>query len=334
VLTSKFNYNDAFSINLGLFSVPQQQKLRDTRVTIAGTGGAGGVIAIMLARSGIARFTLIDFDTYSITNLNRQIGCFIDTIGMYKAEVIKKEILRINPEAGVTAVNRILSLEELDTVLDNTDVYFSEADDLAYSTHSLIMAQQKNLLGISYMPMGMAGYIMVFPPGQSKIYDPTDMFGGPAGLDYDALKGFQDNPVNRSGRRWHITQGKMRIEWFNKWRRGETTLTQLCPSVWIGASLACIEAIKFITGKAKTIEPPKMWQIELAENRIKVKRFRKRTWLFSKYIFWVFNTQKLGIGRVLQKNTLKALENDLARMEKEEAAGKKPRLPFLWKHVI
>jgi len=329
-----FNYDEVFGINLGLFSSEEQQKLRNARVTIAGIGGAGGVIAVMLARSGFTRFNLIDFDTYSISNLNRQIGCFTDTIGRYKAEVIKEEILRINPQAEVAAINRILPLGELGTLLDKTDVYFSEADDLAYSTRSLIMAQQKNLMSISYMPMGMAGYIMVFPPGQSRIYDPTDMFGGPEGLDYNELKKFQEDPVYRSGRRWHITQGKMRIEWFKSWCRGEKTLTQLCPAVWAGASLACIEAIKYIAGKLQRIQPPWMWQVELGENRIRVKKFRRRTWLFSKYIYRVFNLEKHGIGRALKRSTLSALAKDLDRMEKEEAEGKTAHLPLLWKHII
>ncbi len=115
---NQFNYHQAFSINLGLFSPSEQQRLREARITIAGTGGAGGVIAIMLARSGVENFTLIDCDTYSITNINRQIGCFVDTLGQYKAEVIKNEILRINPGANITCINRAIPLEELKTLLD------------------------------------------------------------------------------------------------------------------------------------------------------------------------------------------------------------------------
>ena len=73
-------------------------------MTIVGVGGAGGVMAIALARSGIANFNLVDFDVYSLSNLNRQIGCFMDTLGKYKSEVVKSEILRINPEAKVNAI--------------------------------------------------------------------------------------------------------------------------------------------------------------------------------------------------------------------------------------
>lgn len=99
----EFNYDSAFRINLGLFSNDEQQKLKNAKVAIAGIGGAGGVIAITLARSGVANFTLVDFDTYSLSNMNRQIGCFMDTLDKYKPDVIKREILRINPGANVIA---------------------------------------------------------------------------------------------------------------------------------------------------------------------------------------------------------------------------------------
>lgn len=81
----------------------------------------GGAIAIMLARTGISHFNLIDFDTYSISNLNRQIGCFIDTLGKFKSDVIKTEILRINPEADVNAVITKLSMDELKSLLIDSD---------------------------------------------------------------------------------------------------------------------------------------------------------------------------------------------------------------------
>ena len=105
----------------------------------------------------------------------------------------------------------------------------------------------------------------------------------------------------RNGRRWHMSQGKMRVEWFRKWCKGETTLTQLCPGVWAGGSLAAIEIIKYVTGKWRQVTPPKMWQLELGDNRIKAVGFRRRTWLFSKFIYRAFNTDFLGIGKAIRK---------------------------------
>jgi molybdopterin/thiamine biosynthesis adenylyltransferase len=330
----KFDYSEAFRINSGILSPEQQNKLRHARITVVGTGGAGGVIAIMLARSGIGNYTLVDFDTYSMSNLNRQIGCFMDTIGQYKCEVIKSEILRINPEANVTTVTRKLSMEDLDKLLDDTDVYFSEAADLAYSNCSLVLAQRKKKMAVCYMPSGMTGYVMSFPPGLKKIVDPTDLFGGPRGLCYDDQAKFQKNPDYRKGRRWHVTQGNMRAEWFKRWCSGEETLTQLCPSVWLGASLAAMEAVKYLTGKWKVVGAPKIWRVELAENRVVARKFRQRTRLFSKFIYWAVNIKAFGIGERIRKNSIASVDKDLACMEKQEACGKCAKQPFMWRHII
>ena len=329
-----FDYGRFYAIQNGIFSEAEQKKLKVMRVLVVGAGGAGGTIAMILARTGFTRFTLVDFDTYSLSNTNRQIGCFEDTLGRYKVEVVKNEIMRINPEAQVECINRKLSLEELDNRLDEHDIYFSEADDLAYSTCSLVMAQKKQKLAISFMPSGLTGYVMVFPQGMKRVYDPTDMFGGPEGLSYEELLSFQNDPTCRSGRRWHISQGKMRVEWYRRWCRRQAPLTQLCPAVWAGASLAAIEAVKHITGKWKKASAPRMWQLELGENRIKPVKFRRRSWLFGKYIYKAMSVKALGIGERIRMITEKSLQRDLARMEKEEAAGKSPRLPFMWKHLI
>ncbi|MBA7484855.1 hypothetical protein ES707_20386 [subsurface metagenome] len=303
-------------------------------MTIVGVGGAGGIAAIILARSGLANFNLIDFDVYSLSNINRQIGCFVDTLGKYKSEVIKQEILRINPKAKVTAYTRRLPLKELEELIDDSDVYLSEADDLAYSSYSLIMAQERGKFAITYMPSGLTGYIMVFPPDLPHIIDPTNVFGGSKGLSYEELYQFLADPELRGGRRWHIMQGKMRIEWFKKWCLGETTLTQLCPSVWAGASLACIEVLKYLTGKWKTVKAPKMWQLELGDNRIRVAKFRRRTWLFCKFIYWAFNIKWLGIGERVRRYTAGALKKDLDNMERQQKEGKEAKPPFMWRYII
>ena len=334
IKTEEFDYGSAFRINSGILSDAEQQKIRHARITIVGVGGAGGVIAISLARSGAANFTLVDFDVYSLSNINRQICCFMDTLGKYKAEVIKREILRINPEASVTAFTRKLDFDELGKILDDSDVYVSEADDLAYSAYSMRMAQEKNKYSITFMPSGMTGYILAVPPNLPYKVDPTDIFGGPKGLSYEGLKEFMNDCQCRTGRRWHISQGKMRIEWFRKWSAGETTLTQLCPGVWSGGALACIEIIKYLTGKWQQVKAPRMWQLELADNRIKAVEFRRRTWFFCKFIYWAIRIEFMGIGKLLSRYTAWALEKDLAKMEKQEKEGKQASIPFMWRHII
>ena len=77
------------------------EKLKNAHVAVFGLGGVGSYTVEALCRSGVGTFTLVDNDTVSITNLNRQLIATQDTVGQYKTEVSKERILAINPDAKV-----------------------------------------------------------------------------------------------------------------------------------------------------------------------------------------------------------------------------------------
>ena len=68
------------------------EKLKNARVAVFGLGGVGGYVVEALARSGVGALELIDHDTVSITNINRQILATHSTIGMGKAEAAKARV--------------------------------------------------------------------------------------------------------------------------------------------------------------------------------------------------------------------------------------------------
>jgi molybdopterin/thiamine biosynthesis adenylyltransferase len=330
----KYDYNDSYQRNLGILSEYEQNRLKGSKVAVVGVGGVGGAMAMMLARSGVANFTLIDPDKYELSNTNRHINSYYDTQGEYKTEVTRKEILRINPEANVEIFSRKLSLDEIDQVIETNDVIIPAADDVAFSSKVLIKAQEQKKCAVSAMPSGLTGYILVFNPSSASIIDPSDIFGGPKGLPYQELREFLENPAHKCGRRWYITKGKWRIDWFQKWRQGQAKITHICPNVWLGASLACIEVIKYMTGKWQPVEAPRIWNIHPADNKIEVSRFRRRTWFFSKYIVWAFNIKWLGIGKWVRNFSTNQNQRQIEKMEKQEKEGRKVKYPFLWKHII
>ena len=77
-------------------------RLQNARVAVFGIGGVGGYTVEALARSGIGHLDLIDSDTVSLSNINRQLLATHSTLGMQKVEAAKKRILDINPDARVT----------------------------------------------------------------------------------------------------------------------------------------------------------------------------------------------------------------------------------------
>ena len=106
-----------------------REKLKRSKVCVFGLGGVGGFAVEALARSGIGSLDIVDNDTISITNINRQIFALHDSIGMRKTEAAKRRILSINPECSVTAYDifympdtaDMLDFSKYDYIIDAID---------------------------------------------------------------------------------------------------------------------------------------------------------------------------------------------------------------------
>lgn len=81
-----------------IYGVSSMEKLYAAKVAVFGVGGVGGYVAEALARSGIGHLLLVDNDTVSVTNINRQIIALHSTIGKSKVQVMKERCQDINPD--------------------------------------------------------------------------------------------------------------------------------------------------------------------------------------------------------------------------------------------
>ena len=95
--------SNAFTRTQMLLGEEAMARLSKARVAVFGIGGVGGHVVEALARSGVGALDLIDSDTISISNLNRQIIALHSTIGKYKVDVAKERVLDINPAIQVAA---------------------------------------------------------------------------------------------------------------------------------------------------------------------------------------------------------------------------------------
>lgn len=91
-------------------------RLVHSHVAVFGVGGVGGYVVESLVRSGIGEITVIDYDTVSLTNLNRQIIAIEETIGKKKVDVIEKRIMSINPECEVHTYDMLYLKETADSI--------------------------------------------------------------------------------------------------------------------------------------------------------------------------------------------------------------------------
>lgn len=93
------------------------EKLAGATVAVFGAGGVGSHCIDALARGGIGRLVIVDNDTVSLSNINRQSIAFHSTIGRYKTDVMRDRIQDINPEAEVLTFHTFILPDNLETVL-------------------------------------------------------------------------------------------------------------------------------------------------------------------------------------------------------------------------
>lgn len=121
-----------FSRTEMLFGKKAMQKLASARVAVFGIGGVGGYVVEALARSGIGALDLIDNDTVSLTNINRQIIATLETVGKYKVDIAAQRVKEINPDCAITA-HKIFYLPETACEIDfiNYDYVVDAIDTVA-----------------------------------------------------------------------------------------------------------------------------------------------------------------------------------------------------------
>ena len=122
------------------------EKLKNSKVAIFGVGGVGGYVCESLARAGIGNFILVDNDTVSISNINRQIIALESTVGKYKTEVMAERIKNINPNANVKIYNKFFLGEEDEYIIDTDCDYIVDAIDTVTAKIALVLLGEK--LGI------------------------------------------------------------------------------------------------------------------------------------------------------------------------------------------
>ena len=131
------------------------EALAHSRVAIFGIGGVGGHAAEAIARSGIGHIELFDRDVVELTNINRQIVALTSTVGQPKAEVMRRRILDINPDADVISHEIFYLPENADSVnLASFDMVLDCIDTLSAKLELVSRAKAAGTPIISAMGAG------------------------------------------------------------------------------------------------------------------------------------------------------------------------------------
>lgn len=138
-------------------------KLEQSTVMVLGVGGVGSYAAEGLARAGVGRLILVDPETISLSNVNRQIHSLRSTVGRYKVEAMQERIADISPTAKVDAVRLFYSPETVDELM----TWAKQAD---YIVDAIDTVSAKIDLAVRASEMGVP---LISAMGAGNKLDPT-----------------------------------------------------------------------------------------------------------------------------------------------------------------
>ena len=255
-----FDYTAAFSRNIGWVTAAEQQILRNKRVAIAGMGGVGGIHLLTLARLGIGKFNIGDFDTFDLPNFNRQAGASMRSLGQAKVDVLAAMARDINPECDLTIFPDGVTEDNLRTFFHDVDIYVDGLDFFAFDARERVFAycDQHGIPAVTVAPLGMSGALLNFLPGHMSFEAYFQLAGHPE-LEKAVrfLIGLAPAILHR-----HYLADKSRVDL--KAGKGPSTIIacQLC------AGIAASEALKILLQRGRVWAAPHGIQFDGYRNKI------------------------------------------------------------------
>lgn len=128
--------------------------LKNSHVAVFGLGGVGSYTVEALARAGIGKLTLVDFDEICLTNLNRQLIALRSTVGKPKVDLMASRVKEINDKCEVEAVKSFYTPENRDELLRNYTYVVDAIDTIDQKVDLVINCLQRNLPVVSCMGTG------------------------------------------------------------------------------------------------------------------------------------------------------------------------------------
>lgn len=263
-MSPTFDYDRAFDRNVGWVTAAEQQILRTKTVAIAGMGGVGGVHLLTLARLGIQRFRIADFDTFDLANFNRQVGATMSTLGQPKAEVLAAMVRDINPAAEIRIFPKGVDAANLTEFLDGVDLYIDGLDFFAFQAReeTFSACERKLIPAITVAPIGMGAALLNFIPGRMTF----EQYFGWAGQSDDekALRFLVGLAPAGLHRQYLVVPSRVNLAE----RRGPSTMMacQIC------AGIAGTEALKVLLGRGQVLAAPHGMHFDAYRNKM------SRTW--------------------------------------------------------
>lgn len=259
-MTEAFPYDRAFSRNIGWVTPAEQHSLRNKRVAIAGLGGVGFIHLLTLARLGVGKFHIADFDRFDIPNFNRQAGASMSTVGLPKIEVALRMARDINPELEISCFPDGLRADNLDAFLKDVDIYVDGLDFFVFDIRQKTFAKctELGIPATTVAPLGMGAGLMNFLPGKVS-FEQYFQWGDLPEADKAVrfLVGLSPAGLHRP---YLVVPEAVNFAE----RRGPSTIiaVQLC------AGVAAAQVLKILLGRGKVLAAPHALQFDAYRDKL------------------------------------------------------------------
>lgn len=254
-----FDYQIAFSRNIGWVTGAEQAVLRNSRIAIAGMGGVGGIHLLTLARLGVGKFNISDFDTFDQVNFNRQAGATMQTLGHPKVDVMAKQALDINPELDIRTFPRGVNEENIEDFFRDVDLYVDGLDFFVFAAREAVYqaCERLKIPAVIAAPLGMGTAVVNILPGHMS-FEEYFRFSG-VSEEEKALRFLLGLSPAMLQRGYLVDRSTVDFAA----RRGPSTAMacQLC------AGAAATEALKILLQRGKVLAAPHGYQFDAYRNK-------------------------------------------------------------------
>ncbi len=248
--------------NIGVYTLEQQARLRQSKVIIFGLGGVGGLEAILCARTGIGHISGVDPDIFEISNINRQMLATTKTVDHYKSEMTEAHLKEINPHLTTHFHSVRVDESNVLELMTGHDLVLEALDDMP---SRVIVHRAAKSLGLPSISMSGSpphrGFVSTFLPEGIAYEDALNIPVKGKSITDPAVSNFiQDLKKKRA--LYSVTRGAPK-EWAQDFCAGKAgwIITPIRASLL--ASFSCHEAIQVLIEQPPLAIAPKAIIIDL-----------------------------------------------------------------------
>src|SRR4051812_31192566 len=213
-----------------------------------------------LARLGIGAFTIADFDTFDIPNINRQTGAGVRNLGRSKVDALIEMALDVNPDLQIRAHRDGVTADNIAAFLDGADLYVDGLDFFAFTARQTVFAEcaKRGIPATTVAPLGMGAALLNFLPGQMTF---EDYFGWLGRSEHDMALRFLIGlapAMLQSGYLVDRSTVDLRA------RRGPST----CIACALCGGIAATQALKILLKRGHVLAAPHGLQFDAYRNKM------------------------------------------------------------------